>query len=203
MLLQCFSDSHCLITSESCLCSAFGAVLIGMAFSNAMYILHLRIRFQDHDDVYYIMYNYTCIVPYFESRSPTHKIDRTVLIVTPSLSFKTTSFTVTAFDGFWMLRRQWTWCSSCPTSSLWCAVSVYPLRGKSPWAMGDAELGGWCWRLEIGVFFFENWITRLNLLGEGGCVFPRGQKRVFREKRFHLSNVSSDDACGHYWRGPP
>lgn len=123
MLLQCFSDSHCLITSDA----LKGAVLIGMAdwhvcaFSNAMYILHWRIRFQDHDDVFIM-----CIRVYstiFLVQVPTHKRSNCTHR-SPSLSFKTTSFTVTAFDGFCMLRRQWTWCSSCPTSSLWCAKTT-------------------------------------------------------------------------------
>ncbi len=90
---------------------------------DTIYILHWRIRFQDHDDVYiniYYVYIYTtiCLV----HPSPLLTRNRTILIKPPSLSFKTTSFAVTAVDGFWMLRRPWTYCSSCPTSSLWCAA---------------------------------------------------------------------------------
>lgn len=67
---------------------------------------------------------------------------------------------------------------------------------------GDAELGlvvlkarNWSF------FFFENWIARFNLLGEGVCL-SQGPKKGFSGKK-HVSpfHVSSDDACGHYWRG--
>lgn len=62
---------------------------------------------------------------------------------------------------------------------------------------GDAELG-LVLKARNWSFFFENWIARFNLLGEGVCLSPGAKKGFFREKRFHLSNVSSDDACGHY-----
>ena len=175
MLLQCFSDSHCLITSESCLCSALkGAVLIGMAdwhvcaFSNAMKKTALKDSFSG--SWWCIYYVYVYIVPYFESTQVPYseKIELSLIVLIHC-------------HGFWWFLHVET-----PMNLMLFVSYIFfvmcrqnPLRGTS---MGDAELGLVVLKARNWSFFFENWIARFNLLGEGVC-FSQGPKKGFLGKK--------------------
>ena len=182
MLLQCFSDSHCLITSESCLCSAFGAVLIGMAdwhvcaFSNAMYILRWRLRFQDHMYIILYMYNYVYSTIFLVHPSPLYsQKDRTVLIV------------LIHCHGFWWILHVET-----PMNLMLFVSYIFFVmcRWTTPCGEnlligdGDAELGLVVLKARNWQLFFENWIARFQFVGWRCVFFPGAEKGFLGKKGF-------------------